>query len=54
MKQDMKQEYTTPSIQLLGTLKELTATTSNGCGPHEKHFTSTDGFGHGQTGCVVS
>lgn len=51
----MKQAYTAPSIKSLGSLRELTANI-NGCkesgGGKEKTFTKTDGFGHGQTGCL--
>jgi hypothetical protein len=47
--------YTKPSVVLLGSLRELTAN-NNGCkntgGGKEKTFTHTDGFGHGQTGCL--
>lgn len=53
----MKQTYTAPSIELLGSMRELTAgENNNGCklsgGGKEKTFTKTDGFGHGQTGCL--
>jgi hypothetical protein len=54
----MKQPYTTPSIEALGSLRELTAESknNNGCkasgGGKEKTFTKTDGFNHGQTGCL--
>lgn len=55
----MKQAYRAPSIELLGSLRELTANNSgnnNGCklsgGGKEKTFTKTDGFGNGQTGCL--
>jgi hypothetical protein len=52
---DTDKAYTAPSIELLGSLRELTAN-NNGCkntgGGKEKTFTKTDGFGHGQTGCL--
>jgi hypothetical protein len=54
----MNKGYTAPSIQRLGSLTELTATSgnNNGCklsgGGKEKTFTKTDGFGNGQTGCL--
>lgn len=54
----MKQAYTAPSIERLGSLRELTAKSgnNNGCkqsgGGKEKTFTKTDGFGNGQTGCL--
>lgn len=55
----MKQQYTPPTIEALGSLRELTANNSgnnNGCklsgGGKEKTFTKTDGFNHGQTGCL--
>jgi hypothetical protein len=53
---DMNKEYTTPSVQLLGTLQELTTRTTNGCGGNgqDKIFSNTDGFGHAETGCLVS
>jgi hypothetical protein len=54
----VKKVYTAPSIELLGSLKELTAN-NNGCketgekgSGKEKTFTHTDGFGNGQTGCL--
>jgi hypothetical protein len=54
----MNKPYTPPSIELLGSLQELTAESKNpnGCfgNGKEKTFTHTDGFGHGQTGCLVS
>jgi hypothetical protein len=54
----MKKAYTAPSIELLGSLHELTASEGgiNGCkglgGGKEKIFTHTDGHGNGQTGCL--
>ncbi len=55
----MKNSYTPPTIEVLGSLQELTAKESknnNGCkaagGGKEKTFTKTDGFNHGQTGCL--
>lgn len=58
----MKKEYTTPSIQSLGTVAELTANVPNpnGCEPEGtgqgqlKEFTHTDGYENAQTGCPVS
>lgn len=51
----MKQTYTPPTIEALGSLRELTAN-NNGCketgGGKEKEFVKTDGNGHGQTGCL--
>ena len=51
---DTDKTYTAPSVELLGSLSELTLTTTNGCGGNgkDKTFTHTDGFGHGQTGCL--
>jgi hypothetical protein len=52
----MKSSYSAPSIKDLGTLKELTAKTVNGCGGNGKNktFAVGDGFGNAQTGCVIS
>jgi hypothetical protein len=51
---DTDKAYTAPSVELLGSLSELTLKTTNGCGGNgkDKVFTHTDGFGHGQTGCL--
>jgi hypothetical protein len=52
----MDKEYTAPSIEFLGTLKELTAKSGpnqNGCFGvgTDKTSGSTDGFNNAQTGC---
>lgn len=51
---DTDKAYTAPSVELLGSLSELTLTTGNGCGGNgkDKTFSHTDGFGNGQTGCL--
>jgi hypothetical protein len=51
---DTGKAYTAPSVELLGSLSELTLKTSNGCGGNgkDKTFSHTDGFGNGQTGCL--
>lgn len=57
----MDKQYTAPTIESLGSLKELTATpnsgNNNGCkqlpgNGKNKAFTHTDGFNNGQTGCL--
>lgn len=55
----MKQAYAAPSIEPLGSLREMTANNkgnNNGCkqsgGGKEKTFSKTDGFNNGQTGCL--
>lgn len=53
-----RKPYTAPSVELLGSLSELTLTPTNpnGCfgNGQDKNFTHTDGNGMAETGCVVS
>jgi hypothetical protein len=52
---DTDKAYTAPSVELLGSLSELTLGTGGGCGAHtHKEKLHTDGFSNGQSGCVIS
>lgn len=52
---DTDKAYTAPSVELLGSLSELTLGVGGGCGAHtNKEKIHTDGFNHGQSGCVIS
>jgi hypothetical protein len=52
---DTEKAYTAPSVELLGSLSELTSGVGGGCGPHtNKEKLHTDGFNNGQSGCVIS
>jgi hypothetical protein len=52
---DTDEAYTAPSVELLGSLSELTLGAGGGCGAHtHKEKLHTDGFGNGQSGCVIS
>jgi hypothetical protein len=52
---DTDRAYTAPSVELLGSLSELTLGAGGGCGAHtNKEKLHTDGFNNGQSGCVIS
>jgi hypothetical protein len=52
---DTDRAYAAPSVELLGSLSELTLGVGGGCGAHtNKEKLHTDGFNNGQSGCAIS